>query len=144
MTGTTAWIRPLTAADTRSWTRQEVRGSHCRTARDLFAEWAARLGFPDYFGHNWDAFLDCLRGVVDDADHALAIVVPEAGELLIDEQPEALATLLTVLGQAAGRPGSAPGLLLLLDDTPDRLSDLAQLMTKAGYPVDLEDGGNGV
>ena len=25
----------------------------------------ARLGFPDWFGHHWDAFLDCLRTVVD-------------------------------------------------------------------------------
>ncbi|WP_327313501.1 barstar family protein [Streptomyces sp. NBC_01235] len=142
MTSMTAWIRPLTAVDTQPWTREEVLGSHCRTAQGMFTEWAAQLGFPDYFGHNWDAFLDCLRGAVDDADHELAVVVHEAGELLADEQPNVLAILLTVLSQAAGGNGTAPGLQLLLDDTPDRLSGLAQRMAEAGYPVDLGGGGD--
>lgn len=137
MTGTTTWIRPLTTADTQPWTRQEVRGSHCRTARDLFAEWAAGLGFPDWFGHNWDAFLDCLRGAVDDTDHGLAVVVREAGELLTDEQPDVLATFLSVLSQVTERPGTAPRLRLLVDDAPDRLSGLAERMAGAGYRVAL-------
>ncbi|MGW1558467.1 barstar family protein [Streptomyces sp. NPDC002144] len=45
----------------------------------------ARLGSPDWFGHHWDAFVDCLRTVADDADHDLTVVVREAGELLTDE-----------------------------------------------------------
>jgi RNAse (barnase) inhibitor barstar len=28
---------------------------------DLLAWFADRLGFPDYFGQNWDAFNDCIR-----------------------------------------------------------------------------------
>ncbi|MGW2725332.1 barstar family protein [Streptomyces sp. NPDC001492] len=28
---------------------------------DRGPEWAARLGSPDWFGHHWDAFLDCHR-----------------------------------------------------------------------------------
>lgn len=26
----------------------------------LFSRYAAELGFPDYFGYNWNAFLDCI------------------------------------------------------------------------------------
>ncbi|GAA3774285.1 barstar family protein [Streptomyces phyllanthi] len=68
MTATTAWIRSLTemAPDTPT-TRGEVRGSRCRTKQDLFTEWAAGLGFPDHFGHNWDAFHDCLRDILPSA-----------------------------------------------------------------------------
>ncbi len=69
----------------------------------------ARLGFPDWFGHHWDAFLDCLRTVVDNADHDLTVVVREAGELLTDEQPGVLGIFLAVLSQVRDRPGTAPG-----------------------------------
>ena len=100
----------------------------------------ARLGFPDWFGHHWDAFLDCLRGVVDNADHDLTVVVREAGELLTDEQPGVLGIFLAVLSQVRDRPGTAPGSSLLVADASDRLSGLARRMTGAGYSVDLDGG----
>lgn len=142
MTGTAAWIRPLAAKEAGLHRHEEVRGSHCRTAQRLFAEWAAGLGFPHWFGHNWDAFLDCMRMVSDDTGHDVTIVVREAGELLADERPDVLAVLLTVLSQVARPVGGTPGLLLLVDDTPDRLSGLARRMADAGHPVDLLGGGN--
>ncbi|MFE7897376.1 barstar family protein [Streptomyces sp. NPDC057424] len=144
MTSTTAWIRPLSeaAAGVRT-ARWDVDGSCCRTSRDLFTEWATRLGFPDHFGRNWDAFRDCLHDAVSnggaeavchDAPTSPAVVVREAGDLLTDEPDHALAILLFILSEAAGDDSTAPRLLLLLDDTPDRLSHLAQRMTEAGFP----------
>jgi hypothetical protein len=141
---TTTWIRPLTEATAGIPTPREIRGSHCRTAQGLFTEWAAGLSFPDYFGHNWDAFRDCLREVVDNADDDVAVLLREAGELLDDEPPNTLAILLTVLREAAaGDDPVAPGLLLILDDAPDHLPGLAQRMAEAGYPVDLGKGPKG-
>ncbi|MDW8805805.1 barstar family protein [Streptomyces scabiei] len=144
MTGTTAWIRPLPEAASGVRTaRWEVDGSRCRTSRDLFTEWATRLGFPDHFGHNWDAFRDCLRDVLPDrgaeavrhdAPTSPACVVRKAGDLLTDEPGHALSILLSILSETAGGDSTAPRLLLFLDDTPDRLSQLTQRMTEAGCP----------
>lgn len=136
MTGTTDWIRPLTGAEAGIPTRVQVHGSHCRTSRSLFTEWAAALHFPDYFGRNWDAFRDCLADAVDAPDQEsppLAIVLREAGDLLADEYA-ALAVLLAILDECAGDDSASPRLLLLLDDTPDLLSRLTRRLTNEGYP----------
>ncbi|MGN9755772.1 barstar family protein [Streptomyces sp. SD31] len=125
---TATWILPLTAAAGEVQARRGVRGSHCRTSRDLFTEWAAALGFPDHFGHNWDAFRDCLLDVVQDTVQAsslpLTIVVREADQLLADEPESVLVVFLEILGEAGG--GTAPRLLLLVDDTPDGLARLVE------------------
>ena len=38
-----------------------IRGAHCWSAPEFFAECAAALQFPPHFGNNWDAFADCFR-----------------------------------------------------------------------------------
>ncbi|MET7698645.1 barstar family protein [Streptomyces sp. NPDC005485] len=68
MTGTTAWISPLTQGWVGIPTRREVAASHCRTSRGLFAEWAEGLGFLAHFGRNWDAFRDSLGDAVANTD----------------------------------------------------------------------------
>lgn len=35
-------------------------GAEMRTKDGLFEEYAQKVGFPDYFGRNWDAFNDCM------------------------------------------------------------------------------------
>ena len=37
-----------------------IQGRRCETPQSLFQEWAAALQFPYYFGHNWDAFDECI------------------------------------------------------------------------------------
>lgn len=144
LTSKTAWLRPLTQAAADITTLGTVRGSRCRTSRDLFTEWATELGFPDYFGRNWDAFSDCLGEAVarasaesasSEGERApLAVIVQEADELLADEPASALWVFLNILGQNAGKDSSRPTLSLLLDGTPDRLSRVTERMTEAGYP----------
>lgn len=143
LTGTTSWIRLLTdGVDTDLPKGRELDGSRCPTSQALFMEWAVGLGFPDYFGHNWDAFRDCLGDAVSSTGREapdqyspppLAIILREAGDILADE-PHALAILLAILDELAGDDKAAPRLLLLLDDTPDPLSRLAQRLADAGYP----------
>ncbi|UBU09481.1 barstar family protein [Nonomuraea gerenzanensis] len=77
-------------------TGRVVDGRACRTRAAFFEEVARALRFPDYFGRNWDALTDCLRDL-----GAVTLVVQHAEELLADEPAEQLATLLTVLADAA-------------------------------------------
>ncbi|MGR6917442.1 barstar family protein [[Actinomadura] parvosata] len=77
-------------------TGRVVDGRACRTRAAFFDEVARALSFPGYFGRNWDALTDCLRDI-----GAVTLVVEHAEELLAGEPPEQLATLLTVLADAA-------------------------------------------
>ncbi|MDH6140277.1 hypothetical protein P3T35_002285 [Kitasatospora sp. GP30] len=94
-----------------------VRGSHCRTRPGLFREWAAGLRFPDYFGHNWDAFEECLGDLLRPPGAvgpvAVLLLVTEADQLLADEPPGQLAVLLGILDTV-----SASAELRVLFDTP--------------------------
>ncbi|MFF7587183.1 barstar family protein [Kitasatospora purpeofusca] len=105
-----------------------VRGANCRTRAALFAEWARALSFPGYFGHNWDAFEECLADALlppgTDANEAtgatgapgaagatapprLLVLLTDADALLADEPPAQLALLLSILDAVGDRP--APG-----------------------------------
>ena len=71
-----------------------IDGSACRTRANLFAEFARVLVFPGYFGHNWDALSDCLRDT-----GPVTVYIAHAAELLADEPPEQLRTLIDVVGE---------------------------------------------
>ena len=58
-----------------------IDGEACRSDTSLFAEFASKLLFPRYFGHNWDALSDCLN----DLDW-----LPGTGYLIVIERSEAV------------------------------------------------------
>ncbi|MDX3384759.1 barstar family protein [Streptomyces niveiscabiei] len=120
----TSWLRPLPALDAVPSPALEVRGTHCRSTIGLFAEWGGVLGFPEDFGYTWAAFEACLDAVTD--PDPVTLVLCDAASLLADEEPGQLRNLLDVLGTGAFG-------LLLLDDTPDALRELAYRMTEAGF-----------
>jgi RNAse (barnase) inhibitor barstar len=91
------WLRGLRVHAVDARREEEVRaalvaagfdlrilgGSRIQSDVAFFHEAAHALGFPEYFGRNWDAFNDCLGDVVfgtveriailwRDADHSLA------------------------------------------------------------------------
>lgn len=98
-----------------------VNGRACRTRAAFFAEVARVLDFPSYFGHNWDAFFDCLRDI-----GALDVIVAHAEELLADEPPIQMATLLAILARVA-----SDGLTLTLCTDPDHEMSLRQRIAQA-------------
>ncbi|WP_416969557.1 barstar family protein [Streptomyces sp. 4F14] len=118
----TSWLRPLPALDTVPSPALEVRGTRCRTTIGLFGEWGDVLGFPADFAFTWGSFEECLDTPAD----PVTLVLRDAALLLTDEEPGQLRNLLDVLG--TGSFG-----LLLLDDSPDALRELAYRMTKAGF-----------
>jgi len=118
-------IRPLSASETVPASAKELRGTRCRTNIDLFAEWSGALDLPDWFGHNWTSFEDCLRTVTEESG-PVTIVLRNAAFLLEDEGPRELSVLLEIL------ESNAFG-VLLLDDSDDDLDQLARRMTAAGF-----------
>ena len=98
-----------------------VDGRACRTRAAFFTEAARVLNFPEYFGHNWDALVDCLREV-----GAIDVVVSNAEELLADEPADRFATLLDIAATAA-----PDGLTLTLATTPDHETALRRRIADA-------------
>jgi hypothetical protein len=62
-----------------------IRGSHGQTLDDFYAESAAALQFPYYFGENWDAYNDCIRDLAWITADAYVIMFDD-GDLLLDQE----------------------------------------------------------
>ncbi|MEV6976730.1 barstar family protein [Kitasatospora sp. NPDC093806] len=114
-----------------------VRGDHCRTKPALFAEWARALSFPGYFGHNWDAFEECLTDTLHPpgatAPTRLLVLVTATEALLADEPPAQLALLLAILDTAA-TPAPDPPLRILFTTTPPQATPTQHRLRTATHP----------
>ncbi len=81
----------------------------CCDKQEFLARTAEALGFPDWFGANWDALFDCLADL-SWRPAAGYVLILEHAEDMRRHAPEALDTALAVLGDAAnawrdrGRP----------------------------------------
>lgn len=99
---------PLRAAAKRSgvaWLDLDLAGARDREA--FLRRCAGVFGFPDYFGHNWDALHECLLEAAA-AGTPGAVVHWRRGAELARRSPEAVGTALEILGEAAmywGRSG---------------------------------------
>lgn len=128
------WLSAETAAlQARGGRVLHLDGRGLRQPASLFDAFARELGFPGYFGRNWDALVDCLHDWHGHggATRDVAIVVDHADELL---GAEFLGLFVSVLCQAAwnanfqldadGDPHGEPWtpftqhFVLLLDHTP--------------------------
>ena len=58
-----------------------MRGSRMHSKSSLLDEFSAALQFPDYFGHNWDAFEECFEERLED-EIPKVIVFIEAEQIL--------------------------------------------------------------
>ncbi|MFJ9547984.1 barstar family protein [Streptomyces erythrochromogenes] len=68
----------------------------------MFAEFAAKLGFPAYFGRNWPALVDCLDDLHGDVTGGVGVVcVIHGADVLLDS--EDLRDLVSILCLAADR-----------------------------------------
>jgi hypothetical protein len=38
-----------------------IDGHQCTTEKNIYREFGTKLSFPEYFGENWDAFIDCME-----------------------------------------------------------------------------------
>jgi RNAse (barnase) inhibitor barstar len=76
-----------------------IKGRHCKTPANLFDEFARALGFPDYFGHNWDALEECLTDLEWLPAKGYILLVTDAAQLLPNDDTE-YETFLEILRDA--------------------------------------------
>ncbi|MFC5668106.1 barstar family protein [Kitasatospora misakiensis] len=132
--------RPWAGLATGTHRLRLVQGANCRTTAALFAEWAGALAFPGYFGHNWDAFEECLNDALHppgtDSAAPLLVLVADADALLADEPPRQLTTFLSILdASAAATPTTGSPLRVLFTTAPAAEAATADRLRSAARTV---------
>jgi len=89
----TNWLRSVQRQSPAFVTRH-VRGRKMRTVEGLYAEFAAAMQFPYYFGENGAAFDECMTDLEWLPAAGYLVLVLEAECLLVDERPEQLRLFL--------------------------------------------------
>jgi len=74
-----------------------INGFECSDKENLFNTFGEELQFPDYFGHNWDAFEEVINDLPFTED--FRILITHYDELLKD-LPEEKETLKSILKEA--------------------------------------------
>lgn len=87
-----------------------INGKKCSTPAGLFTEFARALGFPDYFGHNWDAMEECLADLEWLPAKGYVLLITDAHAVLPGDEDE-YETVLEILSDAgeAWSKGQAGG-----------------------------------
>jgi RNAse (barnase) inhibitor barstar len=100
------FVRPadagaIDAAATRvGLARWSVDLAGVRTKEALLAKLAERLGFPEWFGGNWDALNDVLAELAWEQPNGILLALEHAGDFAAAD-PEAFETALEVLDSVA-------------------------------------------
>ncbi len=76
-------------------------GAAVKGKAELLSALAAGLKFPAYFGHNWDALLDCLRSLPDFIQARGYAVIIERSGLFLKDSPADLEDFREIAGTAA-------------------------------------------
>ncbi len=79
-------------------TRVDLAG--CSEKAELLARLAKALGFPAWFGHNWDALADCVTDLGWRPAVGYVLILENAAELQ-QVQPEVFDTALAILADAS-------------------------------------------
>lgn len=78
---------------------RQIHGKKCTTPSGVFSEFSRALGFPDYFGHNWDGLEECLADLEWLPAKGYIVLVTDA-QCVIPDDEEEYETLLEVLSDA--------------------------------------------
>ena len=69
--------------------------TNCRYPLEMHGRFRKALGFPEYYGNNWDAFWDCLT-----ADCSVSFVEVRGGNAVAEELRPMVETLRRLLEEA--------------------------------------------
>ena len=89
---------------------------------------AKALQFPDYFGHNWDAFYDCLLDLKHDDGAGTLLVLRDASGFARTEPEEFAAAVDTLADAADYWKGENKALLVVVElQAPALAPELAEI-----------------
>jgi RNAse (barnase) inhibitor barstar len=92
------------ALEAAGFLQRTLEGSRIQGDASFFDEAARALGFPEYFGRNWDAFNDGLGDLVFGATERIAVLWRDADRSLAADAQTVLGA--TSAFDAVGSPGS--------------------------------------
>jgi RNAse (barnase) inhibitor barstar len=85
-----------------------------KNKQDFLSEIADSLNFPDYFGHNWDAFEECISDPDRVPNQMLVLIFEDIAEFA-EKEPEEFKTATDILRDAAEAwSGAGKSLVVLL------------------------------
>jgi hypothetical protein len=90
-----------------------AHGKTIENKRDFLAATATSLNFPEYFGHNWDAFEECISDP-DLTPNQTLIVIFDDMTAFVKNEPDQFKTALDILRDAARAWSDAGKSLLVL------------------------------
>jgi RNAse (barnase) inhibitor barstar len=82
------------------WRVARIELAGCHEKECLLERVAVALEFPDWFGHNWDAFFDCLTDLEWRRGPGQLLVLEHVGGLR-SRSPEVFDTAILILGDVA-------------------------------------------
>ncbi|MEE1750994.1 barstar family protein [Streptomyces sp. SP18CS02] len=100
-----------------------LNGLSMRSDEALFVEFARAMSFPDHFGKNWAALLDCLEDMTWNPPASSFLLVVSDWAAVLSESRDDKSLLETTLQEVGSRwameaPGRAPFNSLLVTETP--------------------------
>jgi len=112
----------------------------CHSKDDLFSKWSRELGFPAYFGRNWDAFEEMI-GDLDWLSVPRVLLVVEKSQELLAGHPADFACLMDILVKAIeddkqpSRDLAEPSLTVILQCDCSAAEDFATRMLTLGCRI---------
>lgn len=91
----------ITRAKRRRFAARWLRGGHMTTRAALFAELAAALQLPWYFGENWDALDECLADLDWLPAQGYVLLILDSAQVLKGESPAERQNFWSILERAA-------------------------------------------
>jgi RNAse (barnase) inhibitor barstar len=88
-------------ASALNWPCYVVDLTGCVEKPELLQRIADTLLFPSWFGHNWDAFFDCLVDLASARRATGCVIILRNAAAMREHAPEALDTALGILEDAA-------------------------------------------
>lgn len=102
-----------------------------RRKRRLMLEYVRRLGFPGYFGWNWDAFYDCLCDL--SLIEGVKQVILAHEDVPFEEGSDQRETYLRLLADAVQSLKQDPPIRLVVSFPPEHLAEVAEALADSSF-----------